>query len=88
MIVYIQLLCFGDRASLYNLVNKSKLCAQFILSIFIYQSLRVSSDYVPIIRRNKCVYAILGTCYSVWMTVWYAGGDEFHSAYQTVIHTE
>jgi len=28
---------------------------------------------VPIIRRNKCVFATLGTCYSVWMTVWYAG---------------
>jgi hypothetical protein len=28
---------------------------------------------VPIIRRNNCVYATLGTCYSVWMTVWYAG---------------
>ena len=23
-------------------------------------------------RRNNCVYAILGTCYSVWMTVRYA----------------
>jgi len=23
---------------------------------------------VPIIRRNNCVYATLGTCYSVWMT--------------------
>jgi hypothetical protein len=24
---------------------------------------------VPIERRNSCVYATLGTCYSVWMTV-------------------
>jgi len=28
---------------------------------------------VPIIRRNNCIYATLGICYSVWMTVWYAG---------------
>jgi hypothetical protein len=27
---------------------------------------------VPIIRRNNCVFETLGTCYSVWMTVWYA----------------
>ena len=26
---------------------------------------------MPIIRRNSCIYATLGTCYSVWMTVWY-----------------
>ena len=24
-------------------------------------------------RRNNCIYATLGTCYSVWMTVCYAG---------------
>jgi hypothetical protein len=36
--------------------------------------------HVPIIRRNNCIYALLGTCYSVCMIVWYA--------YQTVIHTE
>jgi hypothetical protein len=36
-------------------------------------SLHASGDYVPIIRRNNCVYAILGTCHSVWVTVWYAG---------------
>jgi len=30
-------------------------------------------EYVPIIRGNYCVYAALGTCYSVWITVWYAG---------------
>jgi hypothetical protein len=31
---------------------------------------------VAIIRRNNCVYATLGTCYSVWMTVWYTGWNE------------
>ena len=35
--------------------------------------LHVSGDYVPIIRRNNCIYATRGTCYSVWMNVWYAG---------------
>jgi len=25
-----------------------------------------------IIRRNNCVYVTLGTCYCMWMTVWYA----------------
>jgi DNA-binding beta-propeller fold protein YncE len=33
-------------------------------------------DYVPIIRRNNCVYATPGTCYSVWLTVWYAGWND------------
>jgi len=31
---------------------------------------------VPIITRNNCIYVTLGTCYSVWMTVWYAGWNE------------
>jgi hypothetical protein len=67
-----------DRASLYKLTNKANLVHNF--------SLHVSGDYVPIIRRNNCVLSTLGTCYSVWMTVWYA--VSFHPAYQTVIHTE
>jgi hypothetical protein len=29
------------------------------------------------------IYATLGICHSVWMTVWYAG---LYPAYQTVIH--
>ena len=74
IILYItsKMLCFVDRVSLYNLVNKDKLGAQFFLVRYFF-SLRVSGDYVPIIRRNNCVYATLGTSYSVWMTVWYAG---------------
>jgi hypothetical protein len=28
---------------------------------------------VPIIRRSNCIYATLGTCHSVWTSVWYAG---------------
>ena len=46
-------------------------------------SLHVSGDYVPIIRRNNCIYATLGTCYFLWMTVWYAGWNEYRDARST-----
>ena len=62
-----------------------------LLSIFISNSLHVSGNYVPIIRRTYCIYATLGTCYSVWMTVWSAGWDETHPNQQTrqpPIHSE
>ena len=36
--------------------------------IYIYQYLHVSGDYGSIITRNNCVYATLGTYYSVWIT--------------------
>ena len=39
-------------------------------------SLHVSGEYVPIIIRNSCIYMTLDTCYSVWMTVWYAGWND------------
>ena len=72
------ILCFVDRASLYNLVNKADLVHNFF-SIFI--SLHVSGDYVEIIRRNNCLYATIGTCYSVWITVCYSGRNSFHPEY-------
>jgi len=50
-----------------------------LLSVFI-SFLYMFRATVYIIKRNNCIYATLGTCYSIWMTVWYA--------YQTVIHTE
>ena len=28
---------------------------------------------------ENCLYAIIGTCYSVWMTVWCAGWSEITS---------
>jgi hypothetical protein len=34
---------------------------------------------VPIIRGNNCVCATLGTCYSMWMTVWYACRKVMHT---------
>ena len=79
-----EVLCFVERASLYNLVNKFNLVNSFPQYIYFF-SLYVSDDYVPIIRRNRCVYATPGTCYSVWMNGMHGG---FHPAYQTVIHTE
>ena len=36
-------------------------------------SLHVSGNYMPINRRNNCIYATLGICHSVWMNVWYVG---------------
>ena len=37
---------------------------------------------MPIIRRKNCVYVTLGTCYSVCMTVWYAGWHTRQSSIQ------
>ena len=57
------------------------LCHLLVLSslIFIFVNLyNVSGWYVPIIRRYNCVYATLGTCFSVWITVWCAGWNVFH----------
>ena len=68
-----------------SLVNKTNLVHNFFLSIFVlFQSLHVSADYGSIIRRNNCVFAALGTCNSVWMTVWYAGAYAPSSGETTV----
>jgi len=61
------LLCSVDRAALYSLVNKANLVHNFSSYVYFF-SLHVSCDYVPIIRRNNCIYATLGNCYSVWMS--------------------
>ena len=46
-------------------------------SLYVYFfSLHVSGDYVPIIRSNNCIYATLGICHTVWMTVWYEGWEK------------
>ena len=49
-------------ASLYNLVNKANLVHNFFQCVYFF-SLNVSGDCVPIIRRNNCIYAALGTCH-------------------------
>jgi len=59
-----KILCFVDCASLYNLVNKTNLVHNLFL---VYLSISVCFG------RNNGVFATLDTCYSVWMTVWYAG---------------
>jgi len=41
---------------------------------------------VSITRKNIYIYATLGNCHSVWMTVCSAGWN--HPAEQTVIHTD
>jgi len=56
-------LCFVDRASLYNVVNKANLVHTFF-STFISFFLHVSGDCAPVIRRNNCIYATLGICCS------------------------
>jgi len=66
-----RILCFVDGASLYNLVNKTKLVHNFSQYIYIHLSLHVSGDYGPIIREKNSVYVTIGTCYFVWVTVWY-----------------
>jgi len=39
---------------------------------YIYQSLHASGNCANH-QENNWVFATLGNCYSVWMTVWYAG---------------
>jgi len=71
-------LCFVDRASLYNLVNKANLVHNFSWYVYFF-SLHVLGHYVSIVRRNNCIFVTFGICHSVWMTVWYAG---WNPAYQ------
>ena len=61
------------------------MCTIF-LSMFISFLCMFRGGYVPIIRRNNCIYATLGICYSAWMTVWYAGWIEIHS-FHSNLHT-
>jgi len=57
-------LCFVDRASLYNLVNKANLVDNYSQYVYFF-SVHVSGNYVPIISRSNCMYATLGICQSV-----------------------
>jgi len=52
-------LCFGDRASLYNLFPMKAIRCTLLLRIFISTSLHVSDNYVPIISTAYCIYATL-----------------------------
>ena len=84
---HILLLCFVDRASLYNPVNEAKLVHNFSQYVYFF-SLHVSGDCVPIIRRNNSIYATLDTCYAVCMTVWYAGCTMHTSHLYRVTNTQ
>ena len=53
------ILCFG-RLCAHHQEKQLYLCDPW------YLSLCVSGDYVPIIRRNNCIYATLGICHSVF----------------------
>ena len=53
-------------------VNKANLVHNFSWYVYFF-SLHVSGYYVPIIRRNNCIYETLDNCHSVWMTVCSAG---------------
>ena len=55
--------CFDDHTPLYNPVNNTNLTHNISYYIYFF-SVHVSGDYVPIIRRNKCICATLGACYS------------------------
>jgi hypothetical protein len=57
-------LCFVDRASLYDLVNRTNLVHNF-LNMFYCFSLHVSGNYVSIIRRKYRTYATPGICHSI-----------------------
>ena len=78
------IVCFIDRASLYNVVNKANLPHNYSYYVYFF-SLHVLGDYVPIIRRYNCICVTLGNCHSVWMTVSNAGWNEtfsFHPVYR------
>ena len=79
------ILCFVDRAFLYNLVNKANLVHNFSYYVYFF-SLHVSGSYVPIIRRNNCICATLGICHSVWTTVWYTRQSSTQSDKYQVSH--
>ena len=63
--------CFVDRAFMYNLVNKTNLVHRFILSTFI--NLHTFRATMCPSSGDTSVFLRHCTCYSVWMTVWYAG---------------
>ena len=69
-------LCFVGRLSLYNLVNRTNFVHKFSQYVYCF-SLRVSGNYVPIIRTKYRTYAATPVIsHSIQMTVWYAGRNE------------
>ena len=65
------------RIKIHGLVNEAKLVHNLFL-VYLFLSVFINlymfwETICSFIRRNSCVYATLGNCYSVWITVWYAG---------------
>ena len=61
------IVCFADRASLYNLVNNPTKCI-ILFNIFIhFSTLQVSGVHVPIIRKKLLYLCDTGICHSVWV---------------------
>jgi len=62
-------LSMDTRDSFHCLVNKANWVHNFFLAcLFLFSTCfgRICAHY----QRKNCIYATLGTCYSVWMTVW------------------
>ena len=55
----VTILCFVDRASLYNLFEMKPTRCTLLLSIFISTSVHVLGNYVPILRITYCICATL-----------------------------
>ena len=76
----------GDVKNTCNLVNITNLVHNF-LNMFIAFRYMFRATMCPS-SGEITVSMRLGICHSIWMTVWYAGRNEFRPAYQTVIHIE
>ena len=83
-IKYKYFLSFVDRASRYNRVNKNQLNAHLILSI-LRQPLHVAGVSRPIFRRYNRMYTIVGTYYSIQMTVCCPVGLQSNCCVHTVL---
>jgi len=87
---YSRILCFVDRASFYNFVNRTNFVHSFFLNMF--------SAFLYMFQGTMCpssgeyrTYATSGICHSTQITIWYAGRNDtvsFQPAYQTVIYIE
>jgi len=79
-------LCLCDTWYLLFRVGDRPVCRSICSCIPDSHTHRITSTIYGRNTRNNCVCATLGICYSVWVTVCYAGA--YAHAYQTVTHTE
>jgi len=64
-VLFVLFFFFFDRASLYNIFQMKPTRCKLLLSVFISNSVHVSGNYVPVIRRTYCIYATL-VCLVCW----------------------